>query len=172
MSETLEESILNLLHRGQSGTQINCFRCGVCCRYGVSMGSEEADVISKSLSKPLGAFLEGFSNNFWTSYGEIESNTSLYAEINWIDELENYRTKRNNGGCIFLQSYPETYEVRCSIHNVRPPACRGYAPNLDREACQTGLRKMWGINVTSGLTIEGNKEKLKAFYDFLKAVVV
>ena len=171
MSQELEKSILYLLHRGQSGTQINCFRCGVCCRHGVSMGSEEAEAISKSLGRPLDTFLEGFKHNFWTTHGETEQSTSIYAEINWIDELDNYRTKRNDGGCVFLKSYLETNEVRCSIHLVRPPACRGYAPNIDRDTCQTGLKKMWGINVKDDLTIEGNADQLKTFYEFLVFII-
>lgn len=167
MSETVEESILRLLKQGNKDLNINCFRCGVCCRYGVSMGSEDAEVIRKQLGLPLGNFLEGSSHNFWTAQGDYESFAGGGIDINWLDELDNYRTRRNDGGCIFLKSLTETNEVRCSIHPVRPPACRGYAPSLDREACQTGLRKMWRVTVTPALGLEGSEDNLRAFYEFL-----
>jgi Fe-S-cluster containining protein len=171
MSETLEESILNLLHHGLPDTQINCFHCGVCCRYGVSMGSEDAEAISRHIGVPFNSFLEGYSHDVWMTQGDYEWFANGCTDIDWIDELDNYRTRRNDGGCIFLKVFPKTHEVRCSIHTVRPPACRGYAPNLDREACQTGLRKMWGINVTPEFRLEGSVEKLKALHDFLKSII-
>lgn len=160
MSKSLEKEILRLLKQGNKELNINCFRCGVCCRYGCPMGTEEAEVISRHTGLSLSSFIENYD---WF--------ISRSDDIHSPDELENYRTLRNDGGCIFLEALPENHEVRCSIHTVRPPACQGYAPSLDREACRTGLKKMWGITLTPSLEIEGDEEYLKAFYDFLKSVV-
>jgi Fe-S-cluster containining protein len=137
MNKSREERILNLLHRGFPDNRINCFRCGVGCRYGVSMGAEDAELIGNNIGKPVQAFLIGYSHDSWMGSDEDTWLTNSCIDFDWIDELDNYRTKRNDGGCVFLQKLPETNEVCCSIHTVRPPACRGYAPELDREACAT-----------------------------------
>lgn len=171
MDESLQDKILRLLHHGLPDTQINCFHCGVCCRYGVSMGAEDAELISKYTGMPVNTFLIGYSHNSWMAQDDSGWSLNGCTDIGCIAELDNYRARRNDGGCIFLKVFPETHEIRCSIHTVRPPACRGYAPNLDREACQTGLRKMWGINVTPEFRLEGSVEKLKALYDFLKSII-
>ncbi len=167
----MADSVLRLLKKGQSDNRINCFRCGICCRYGCPMGGEEAQKISKHTGLPFSAFLEGCSQGAFAVRDGGEWFANGFTETNWIDDLDNYRTSRNDGGCVFLKAYPETHEVRCSIHTVRPPACDGYAPEIDRETCQLGLRKMWGITVTPLFSLEGNEEKLKAFYEFLRSIL-
>ena len=171
MNKSLEDNILRLLHRGFTDNRINCFRCGICCRYGVSMGADDAELIGKSIGEPVQSFLTGYSPNSWMGNYEDTWLTNNCTDIDWIDELDNFRTKRNDGGCIFLRVLPESNEVRCSIHTVRPPACRGYAPELDREACVTGMKRMWGITVTPSLGIEGSEDDLKRFYEFLKSII-
>ena len=171
MIESLDKSILRLLHKGFSDNRINCFRCGVCCRYGVSMGAEDAELIGKNIGKPVQAFLIGYSHNSWLGNDEDTWLTNGSSDIDWIDELDNYRTKRNDSGCIFLKTLRESNEMRCSIHTVRPPACRGYAPEIDREACVTGLKMMWGITVTTALGLEGSDRNLARFYAFLISLI-
>jgi Fe-S-cluster containining protein len=156
MYKALIEQILFLLHHDLPGNRIVCFRCGVCCRFGAPLGFEETADIAGYTGLPITAFLNGTPSA--TGYETVP------------DVIENYSFRRNDDGCIFLHAYPETGEIRCGIHPVRPPACRGYAPEIDREACITGLKKRWGLTVTPKLSLKGNEKNLTRFYVFLRTI--
>jgi Fe-S-cluster containining protein len=120
--------------------------------YGVALGPEDAALIAEH-----------------TGQGEVTRVTNNITDFDCPEVLENYTTRRNDNGCVFLEPHPETNEVHCAIHPVRPPACRGYAPEIDREACLTGLKRRWNLEMTSAEVITGNESELARFYHYLKA---
>ena len=47
----------------------------------------------------------------------------------------------SKNGCVFL-SWEEHGKAICTIHNIRPKACRDWIASLSRPECQEGLNKL------------------------------
>jgi Fe-S-cluster containining protein len=49
-----------------------------------------------------------------------------------------YLLRHKDGACIFLTW--KDGQAFCSIHDVKPEACRSWAPSLERQECRDGLK--------------------------------
>ena len=127
-----------------------CFRCGECCtRYQVLLDGAEAGRLAAYLGLSLPEFV------------------SRYADKHWPG-AEACLLRQGPGGCPFLRR--EGRQALCSIHSVKPRACRDWTPGLERRECREGLAKLWGLAVNSAGEPAGPPDKLQAFQDFLKSL--
>jgi len=107
---------------GQEERPIDCFRCGICCqRYQPPVTDKEI----KSISNRLGMKPE-----------EFISKCVQRAPIK-----EGYLIKRTSTGCMFLTS-DEGGLTKCTIHDVRPRACREWQASLSKPECREGLGRI------------------------------
>lgn len=128
-----------------------CFRCGVCCtRYQVRVDLEEARHIATRLNVDWETFIREFTDSRWPG-----SDSVLIAQ--------------RNGACIFLERDLHTPVTRCAIYSFRPEDCRNWTPSPERTECLAGLR-LWHLRINARNEIEGNKEDLKKFRDFLNSL--
>ncbi len=132
-------------------TPLECFRCGVCCiKYQVPLNQAEAQRIADYLVLPLETFLDRFADHRWPG------TDSLLCHF--------------DGACAFL-SYDPTGKVNnCSIHAVKPAACRDWRQGLNPPECRDGLAKHWQLSVNSSGQLEGSEEKIATFQSFLKSL--
>ena len=133
-------------------TAIICFRCGECCiRYQVRPSLIEARRIADELGLPFDQWL------------------ATYVDKHW-QRPESFLLRRRNGACIFLEHGQRGNETSCLIHHVRPSACRDWTPSLYRRECREGLVKYWGLSVNQSGQVEGTREKLEEFHNFLNSL--
>jgi Fe-S-cluster containining protein len=106
----------------QPWTYTPCFRCGVCCtKWQPMLDKQELEVIARGIDMPEKAFRKE------------------YIQLYPFRE-DAYLLARRNGACAFLQ--PDGWQANCSIHTLRPNACRIWKPHLSRRECQEGLKKL------------------------------
>ena len=111
-------------HRvGDSWTEIECFRCGVCCvRYRPKVTPGEMKRIARKL---------GISpDEFFSTYTRI------------VPTKDRYILQTSADTCPFLGWDEYGVKATCTIHSVRPKACRNWVASLSRPECQEGLAKM------------------------------
>jgi Fe-S-cluster containining protein len=107
---------------GQEERPIDCFRCGICCeRHQPPVTDKEI----KSISSRLGMTPD-----------EFISRCAQRAPIK-----EGYLIRKTGRGCMFLTS-GESGLAGCTIHAVRPQACREWQAGLSRPECREGLGRM------------------------------
>ena len=135
----------------QSANEPGCFLCGLCCTvYCVFLGVEEAERISKYTGLPLLEFID-----------ECEAYYSFGPEILLL--------AKKDDGCIFLKRLDEKSSV-CSIHAVKPVACRNWQPSLSQIPCQRGLEKYWHLKVTPESVLTGKTADLESFKEFCRSI--
>jgi len=106
-----------------SAGAIACFRCGVCCeRWSPLVGREEAARMAGALGLAIADFL------------------SQYADVYPLRD-DTHILRHTGAGCVFLR-YEDGGLATCSIHDVRPEACRAFEPALERRECRDGLARM------------------------------
>ncbi len=151
--------------------EIICFRCGMCCRYGVCLSSEEAETIYCYTGLLLSVFLERIelkqrdepvSEDGFKFSGD-------YNEPYWL-EPPFFHILTRNGACFFLEPLTGTKETRCLIHAVKPVSCQTYSSGLSREWCREGLAEYWQLTVNSSGELVGTPERLKDFRLFLDSL--
>lgn len=107
---------------GKTKLPIPCFCCGVCCiRYQPPVEPEEFSRIAEYLHLSLAEFQERHIQD--TPCG--------------------YLLRRTEEGCVFL-AWDDTGRAGCTIHAVRPEACRVWMPGLSRRECREGLSRLGG----------------------------
>ena len=108
---------------GDDLSEIECFRCGVCCvRYRPKVTSKEIEHIARKLRISKKAFL--------TTY------------VRAVPIKEAYILQSAADTCPFLRWDERGTEATCSIHAFRPEACRNWVPSLSRPECREGLAKL------------------------------
>ena len=108
---------------GDGLSEIECFRCGVCCvRYRPKVTLKEI----KRIARKLGMSVDTF--------------TSAYVRA--VPVKEAYILQSSADSCPFLRWDEKGAEATCSIHAFRPEACRNWAPSLSRPECREGLAKL------------------------------
>jgi len=108
---------------GGSFSEIECFRCGVCCaRYRPKVTLNEIGHIAHKLHMSKEAFS--------ATYVRAVPTKDAYILQNAADT------------CPFLRWGEKSAEAACSIHGFRPEACRNWAPSLSRPECREGLAKL------------------------------
>ena len=108
---------------GDSFSEIECFRCGVCCaRYRPKVTLKEIEHIARKLRMS--------KEEFSTTYVTAVPTKDAYILQNAAD------------ACPFLRWDEKGAEATCSIHAFRPGACRNWAPGLSRPECREGLAKL------------------------------
>jgi uncharacterized protein len=129
---------------------IPCFRCGECCRrYQVLLEQNEAE----RLAEFLGLDLAGLKTQ--------------YTDPRWPG-LNNYLLRQEKTGCPFLRQNDR--EFLCSIHNIKPRACREWTGGLDRRECREGLAECWQLAVSAAGEVEGARDLVKSFEDYLRGL--
>jgi Fe-S-cluster containining protein len=104
---------------------IPCFRCGVCCeRWSPLVDRGEAARIAGALGLPIDEFL------------------SEYSDVYPLQE-DTHILRHTERGCVFLR-YEDDGLATCSIHDVRPEACRAFEASLERRECRDGLGRTGG----------------------------
>lgn len=136
---------------------IDCFRCGLCCRYRVCLSFGEAEIIARYSGLPTDAFAE--------RYGAQDFFEEGYEDMYWF-EPDSFLMRHRNGECFFLE-HIGAKETRCRIHPVKPQVCQKYVPSLHRGACQEGLALCWELRVSPTGELEGSEQSLKKFCSFL-----
>jgi Fe-S-cluster containining protein len=108
---------------GDSLSEIECFRCDVCCvRYRPQVTLKEMKLIARKLGMPVDAF--------------------TLAYVRAVPTKEAYILQSAADTCPFLRWDEKGAEATCSIHAFRPEACRNWAPSLSRSECREGLAKL------------------------------
>jgi Fe-S-cluster containining protein len=128
-----------------------CFRCGDCCRLWVFLNYEEADRIAEYVKLPRSEF----TIEYWDRSVSPEECLVL---------------KQEDGDCLFLREKTDSRETYCGIYELRPQVCRGFVPSLMRKECKGDLAKYWNLTATPTGRLEGNDDRLRVFYDFLKKI--
>ncbi|MFH0846966.1 MAG: YkgJ family cysteine cluster protein [Chloroflexota bacterium] len=151
--------------------ELICFRCGMCCRYGVCLSLEEAEAISRYTGLPPGAFLEsiGIDRSAVVISEEGFFFSGDYDVPYWL-EPPFFHTLRRNSVCFFLEHTTEAKTTRCLVHPVKPVSCQTYSCSLSREWCQKGLSEYWGLAVSPSGELSGSPEKLRRFRLFLESI--
>jgi len=108
---------------GDGLSEIECFRCGVCCaRYRPKVTSREIKRIARKLGMSVDAF------------------TSAYVRA--VPTKEAYILQNASDTCPFLRWDEGSDKATCSVHALRPEACRNWTPSLSRPECREGLAKL------------------------------
>ena len=108
---------------GDGLSEIECFRCGVCCaRYRPKVTLREIERIARKLRMSKEAFS--------TTYVRAVPTKDAYILQNAADT------------CPFLLRGRKGVEATCAIHSFRPKACRNWTPSLSRPECREGLAKL------------------------------
>jgi len=108
---------------GDSWPQIECFRCGICCaRYRPRVTLEEIGCIAEKLGISTDAFLSGY--------------------VRTVLEEGAYILQSTSETCPFLLWDKDGIKATCSIHSLRPKACRNWVPSLSRPECREGLARL------------------------------
>jgi Fe-S-cluster containining protein len=108
---------------GDNWPEIECFRCGVCCvRYRPKVTKAEM----KRIARMLGISPEAF----------------VAAYVKAVPTKDGYILQSSADTCPFLQWDENGIKATCSIHSLRPKACRDWVPSLSRPECQEGLVKL------------------------------
>ena len=108
---------------GDSLSQIECFRCGICCvRYRPKVTLKEMGRIARKLGMSINAF------------------SSTYVRA--VPTKEAYILQNSADTCPFLRWDEKDAKATCSIHAFRPEACRNWVPSLSRPECREGLAKL------------------------------
>jgi Fe-S-cluster containining protein len=103
-------------------TPIPCFRCGICCTcYQAPLTPEDIDNIASALG---------------ISRSKCISRYALKVPIK-----EGYLLKHTKKGCVFL-AWDADGKARCTIHPLRPKACREWTPSLSKPECLEGLAEL------------------------------
>jgi len=98
--------------------EIECFRCGICCRrYQPKVSPEEIEAMAFYLSLPPDRFRE------------------RYIMVTRIG----YLLSRVRDGCIFLDK-DENQPAACRIYPARPASCRDWTASLEKKECREGLK--------------------------------
>jgi len=108
---------------GDGLSEIECFRCGVCCaRYRPKVTLKEIKRIARKLGMSVDAF--------------------TLAYVRDVPTKEAYILQNASDTCPFLRWNEKGAEATCSIHAFRPEACRNWMPSLSRPECKEGLTKL------------------------------
>ncbi|MFH0846585.1 MAG: YkgJ family cysteine cluster protein [Chloroflexota bacterium] len=138
---------------GSEAPEFTCFCCGVCCsKYSVGVSLDE------------GMGIAAWFNFTWDDWQDKYTDPSLSR-----GELFILR-RRPNGLCVFLEPGEDGKTFKCRIHECKPALCRDWLASLFQPDCQEGLAKYWGLTVSPSGQIEGPREKLKEFYQFLSQI--
>lgn len=62
---------------------------------------------------------------------------------------DSYLINRRDGVCVFLMR--RGTHALCSVHDVKPEACKAWIPSLSRKECRDGLRKLGAAHWLSAL---------------------
>jgi uncharacterized protein len=129
----------------------SCFRCGLCCtRYQVLLNPEEAQRIADYLKI------------------SVETFRAKYTDPRWPD-FDNFLLCHRDGSCVFLRSESNKH-FSCSIHTIRPQACRNWESSLSRRDCRDGLADYWQLTISPCGELQGTEENLRLFHAFLQTL--
>jgi uncharacterized protein len=108
---------------GDGQSEIECFRCGVCCaRYRPKVTPKDMERIARKL--------------------RISKDEFMSTYVRAVPTKEAYILQNSADTCPFLHWQEEGAKAACSIHAFRPEACRKWTPSLSRPECREGLAKL------------------------------
>jgi Fe-S-cluster containining protein len=108
---------------GEDQIPIDCFRCGICCiLYRPKVTHDEIEKIATELSID--------SKEFASKYVRVIPEKGISILQTGVDH------------CPFLNMEEKTHKATCTIHSVRPKACRNWQASLSRPECGDGLKKL------------------------------
>jgi Fe-S-cluster containining protein len=112
-------------HRvGEDQVPIDCFRCGICCMlYRPKVTQDEIEQIAEALSLNIKEF------------------ALKYVRV--IPEKGISILQTDTDRCPFLHIEEKTHQATCTIHSVRPHACRNWQASLSQPECREGLNKLY-----------------------------
>ena len=135
---------------GDGFLEIECFRCGVCCiRYRPKVTLKEITRIARKLHMSKEAFQATY--------------------VREVPTTDAYILQSSADTCPFLRQNEKCAEATCSIHAIRPEACRNWAPSLSRRECREGLAK---LKAGGGLLLPRDMYKYSRNREKLSAVVM
>jgi Fe-S-cluster containining protein len=67
----------------------------------------------------------------------------------------------------FIEKYSDRREFLCSVHKVKPGACRAWAAAPSRRECRQGLERYWHLSLDSAGQFTGKPDDVRAFNNFL-----
>jgi len=138
-------------HRiGKDWPEIECFRCGVCCvRYRPKVTKSEMQRIARKLGISTTEFF------------------SKYVRV--VPTKDGYILQGSTEGCPFLRWEEKGVRAACSIHSVRPKACRDWVPSLSRPECREGLGSLKdGGKLLLPEEVYHSKKAIKRLYSVLQ----
>ncbi len=133
---------------GDEPFDLPCIRCGVCCTvYQVRLSPSEAQTVADAM---------GFE--YWDWVGR-------FCDPRWPDP-RSHLIRHDDRGCVFLDR-PNDQVALCRIYRVRPSACRDWAADVFKPACQDGLKRIWHISVDASGRLQATAEARNRFDEFL-----
>lgn len=136
----------------QGDSSIVCFRCGVCCaQYQAPLSFREVKLIAGALDLPLDVFLDRYVDE--PRYGP-----------------EAFLLAHCDGACVFLERSEGSAVANCSMHPIKPSACKEWLPGSNQKECQKGLAQYWGLTLNPAGQLEGPEEKIRDFRAFLESL--
>ena len=130
---------------------LSCFRCGVCCmKFQAPCTPEEVVRIAGHLQLAVDVFFGKYVDPRWPGKEKL----LLHAE----------------GKCPFLTIDASGKIKNCSIHQVRPAACRDWSPGTEKRECRDGLAQIWQLSIDESGNLLGSKQQITAFTPFLQSL--
>lgn len=106
---------------GEEWLPIECFRCGLCCiLYRPKVRPEDIKVIARELRLPREEFM------------------TKYVQSSHLEDVKLIQNEEDK--CPFL-IFEKSF-ASCTIHSVRPLACRNWQASLSRHECREGLTRL------------------------------
>lgn len=121
---SVSEFVIPLRDAGDpdTGAEIPCFQCGVCCmKWQPLLSPNELKAMAASLHLTPRSFNRRYTRAYPVQRGHRQFITGP------------------TGGCVFLQRAGEG-RYTCSIYEHRPLACRAWRAGLDKKECFEGAR--------------------------------
>jgi Fe-S-cluster containining protein len=135
---------------GNEEPAIPCLHCGNCCsHYQVLLEGGEAQRIAEYLNITMDKLIEKYADTSWPIGGK-----------NLIRQID--------GGCSFLRR--QNNQALCSIHEVKPQACRDWTPGFSKRECREGLERIWRLRVNTRGEVEGTRENRSRFQEFIEEI--
>ena len=92
-----------------------------------------------------------------------------YTEPAWPG-VESLLVVHRNGACVFLERSNDGKMNFCIIHSFKPDCCRDWRAGISQRECQEGLEKLWGLRFSRSGEVEGPKEKVSEFREFMASI--
>ncbi|MFC1910972.1 YkgJ family cysteine cluster protein [Chloroflexota bacterium] len=121
MEGNIQKTAENNCPKAESGVEIRCFRCGLCCVEFQAILTDE-DIIR--LAESLALSREDFISDYVQA------------------TLAGYLLRHTRDGCIFLKWEDNKTFTSCTVHPFRPECCGDWKAGLFQKQCRDGLERL------------------------------